>query len=52
MIQAARLGSAKRITAVIPLFPYCAPGSQGQAARADHARLVADLLQTAGVDRC
>lgn len=23
MIQAARIGSAKRITAVLPYFPYC-----------------------------
>ena len=35
MIQAAKLASAKRITAVVPLVPVLAPGSQGEAARAD-----------------
>ena len=35
MIQAAKLASAKRITAVIPLVRVRAPGSQGEAARAD-----------------
>ena len=35
MIQAAKLASAKRITAVIPWFPVRAAGPQGEAARAD-----------------
>ncbi len=35
MIQAAKLASAKRITAVMPLVPVFAPGPQGEAARAD-----------------
>ena len=35
MIQAAKLASAKRITAVVPLYPYARLGSEGQAARAD-----------------
>ena len=35
MIQAAKLASAKRITAVIPWFPYSRAGPQGEAARAD-----------------
>ena len=52
MIQAAKLASAKRITAVIPLVPVLAPGQEVGAARADHARkLVADVLQLAGADR-
>ena len=35
MIQAAKLASAKRITAVMPALPVRAPGPQGEAARAD-----------------
>ena len=35
MIQAAKLASAKRITAVIPALPVRAAGPQGEAARAD-----------------
>ena len=35
MIQAAKLASAKRITAVIPAFPVREAGPQGEAARAD-----------------
>ena len=46
MIQAARLASAKRITAVIPWFPYSR--QDRAAARADLGRLVADMLQPAG----
>ncbi len=36
MIQAAKLASAHRITAVLPYFPYCAPGQEERRARADH----------------
>ena len=51
MIQAARLGSAKRITAVIPLFPYARQDRKAKPREPITARLVADLLQTAGADR-
>ena len=51
MIQAAKLASAKRITAVIPWFPYSRQDKKSAPARADHGPLVADLLQPAGADR-
>ena len=51
MIQAAKLGSAKRITAVIPLFPYARQDRKAKPREPITARLVADLLQTAGADR-
>ncbi len=51
LIQAAKLGSAKRITAVIPLFPYARQDRKAKPREPITARLVADLLQTAGADR-
>jgi len=51
MIQAARLGSAKRITAVVPLFPYARQDRKAKPREPITARLVADLLQVAGADR-
>jgi ribose-phosphate pyrophosphokinase len=51
MIQAARLGSAKRVTAVIPLFPYARQDRKAKPREPITARLVADLLQVAGADR-
>jgi ribose-phosphate pyrophosphokinase len=51
MIQAARLGSARRITAVIPLFPYARQDRKAKPREPITARLVADLLQVAGADR-
>jgi ribose-phosphate pyrophosphokinase len=51
MIQAAKLGSAKRITAVIPLFPYARQDRKAKPREPITARLVADLLQVAGADR-
>ena len=44
MIQAAKLGSAKRITAVIPLFPYARQDRKAKPREPITARLVADLL--------
>src|ERR671926_655943 len=41
MIQAAKLASAKRITAVMPLFPYPPPNPQGKARGPVSARLIA-----------
>jgi ribose-phosphate pyrophosphokinase len=51
MIQAARLGSAKRITAVMPLFPYARQDRKAKPREPITARLVADMLQIAGADR-
>jgi len=52
MIQAAKLASAKRITAVIPLYPLRAPrtGRPSRASRSPRASF-ADMLQLAGADR-
>jgi ribose-phosphate pyrophosphokinase len=51
MIQAAKLGSAKRITAVIPWFAYSRQDRKAKPREPISARLVADMLQLAGADR-
>src|SRR5947209_2799189 len=51
MIQAAKLASAKRMTAVIPWFPYSRQDRKAKPREPISARLVADMLQLAGVDR-
>jgi ribose-phosphate pyrophosphokinase len=51
MIQAAKLASAKRITAVIPWFPYSRQDRKAKPREPISARIVADMLQLAGVDR-
>ena len=51
MIQAAKLASAKRITAVIPWFPYTRQDKKSKPREPITAKLVADMLEVAGVDR-
>jgi ribose-phosphate pyrophosphokinase len=51
MIDALRGASAERITAVCPYYPYVRSDKKDEARISITARLVADLLQTAGADR-
>jgi ribose-phosphate pyrophosphokinase len=51
MVDAARRASAARITAVIPYFGYARQDRKDQPRVSIAARLLADMLQTAGVER-
>ena len=51
MIQAARLASANRITAVMPWYPYSRQDKKSSPREPITAKLVADMLDAAGVDR-
>jgi ribose-phosphate pyrophosphokinase len=51
MIQAAKLASAKRITAVVPWYPYSRQDKKSAPREPITGKLVADFLQAAGVDR-
>lgn len=51
MLDAAKRASAKRITAVLPFYPYSRQDKKHQGREPISARLVADLLKTAGADR-
>jgi ribose-phosphate pyrophosphokinase len=51
MIQAAKLASAKRITAVVPWFPYSRQDRKAKPREPISSRLVADMLELAGADR-
>lgn len=51
MVDALRRASARRITAVLPYYPYVRSDKKDQPRVPITARLVADLLVTAGVNR-
>ena len=51
MIDALKRGSAKRITVVLPCFPYARQDKKHRGREPISARLVADLLRTAGANR-
>ncbi|CAN5378167.1 ribose-phosphate pyrophosphokinase [soil metagenome] len=51
MIDAAKRASAKRITAVLPYYGYARQDKKGKSREPITARLLADLLTTAGADR-
>lgn len=51
MIDALKRASAKRITAIAPSFPYARQDKKHRGREPISARLVADLYETAGIDR-
>jgi ribose-phosphate pyrophosphokinase len=50
MIQACKTASARRITAVLPYFPYNKQSKKKKARGAITAKLLANMLVVAGVD--
>src|SRR3954469_4153735 len=51
MVDALKRASAKRITVVVPFFPYARQDKKGRGREPISARLMADLFKTAGADR-
>jgi len=50
MVHACKIASAKRITAVIPLFPYARQDKKDKSRAPITAKLVANMLQISGCD--
>ena len=50
MIHACKIASAKRITAVIPLFPYARQDRKDKSRAPISAKLVANMIQKSGCD--
>ncbi|KAJ3544109.1 hypothetical protein NMY22_g2899 [Coprinellus aureogranulatus] len=50
MVHACKIASAKRITAVIPLFPYARQDKKDKSRAPITAKLVANMLQKSGCD--
>lgn len=51
MVDAAKRASAKRITVVVPFYPYSRQDKKHKGREPISARLMADLFKTAGADR-
>ena len=51
MVDALKRASAKRITCVLPFYPYARQDKKHRGREPISARLMADLLKTAGADR-
>jgi ribose-phosphate pyrophosphokinase len=51
MVDALKRASAKRITVVLPFFPYARQDKKGRGREPISARLMADLFAVAGADR-
>jgi len=51
MVDALKRGSAKRITVVVPFYPYARQDKKHRGREPISARLVADLYKTAGANR-
>jgi ribose-phosphate pyrophosphokinase len=51
MVDALKRASAKRITVIMPFYPYARQDKKHKGREPISARLIADLLKTAGADR-
>lgn len=50
MVHACKIASAKRITAIIPLFPYARQDKKDKSRAPITAKLVANMIQKSGCD--
>jgi ribose-phosphate pyrophosphokinase len=50
MVHACKIASARRITAVVPLFPYARQDKKDKSRAPITAKLVANMLQKSGCD--